>query len=467
MGSIMSRLSAHFQKSGYPEDTFWASFGAIPIPKTKSKEKCPPFVHSICCFLHRLSDTKNHTVQRRKWLFHSIHTPYYYYYLYITTTAIEAAEKGWSTMQFKVTASDMNYGMGMAVRALSSHVAKHAYDGVFMETIPEGVQLTCTDGKITIKTLVPAMVEEDGCALIPAKLLYELLRKSEGEMVIHVDTQTLKATVTAMGSKTNIVCMDAVEFPEIADVAGDFVTNLPQKEFASAISKIIFAIASDEVRQILTGCLMEVYREEVRFVCLDGFRLAMQKVYVNHDVPADQECRSAIIPGTIINEVSRMAGDTQDELAITCSNTHMMAVIGKTTVFSPLIAGEYINYKQILPATWTTAVKLDRAALNNAIERAAVIAREGNNLLRLHMDMSGMTISANTERGSAEENVAAEFDGAPLNIAFSARYLQDVLRNVDTQEMAMRFNTNVSPCVVGPVKGNQYTYLILPVRTIE
>ena len=370
-------------------------------------------------------------------------------------------------MQFKVTATEMNYGMGMAVRALSSHTAKQAYDGVFVETVPEGVQLTCTDGKITIKTLVPAMVEEDGCALIPAKLLYELLRKSEGEMVIYVDAQTLKATVTAMGSKTNIVCMDAVEFPEIAEVTGDFITKLPQKEFASAISKIIFAIAADEVRQILTGCLMEVYREEVRFVCLDGFRLAMQKVYVNHEVPRDMECRAAIIPGTIINEISRMVSDVEDSITIACSATHMMADIGRTTVFSPLIAGEYINYKQILPSTWTTAIKLDRSMLNNAIERAAVIAREGNNLLKLHMDMSGMTISANTERGSAEENVAAEFDGAPLSIAFSARYLQDVLRNVDTQELAMRFNTNVSPCVVGPVKGNQYTYLVLPVRTID
>jgi DNA polymerase-3 subunit beta len=145
----------------------------------------------------------------------------------------------------------------------------------------------------------------------------------------------------------------------------------------------------------------------------------------------------------------------------------MMANLGKTSVYSPLIAGEYINYKQILPATWTTAVKVNRQQLIGAIERAALIAREGNNLLKLHVDDKVMTIYANTERGNAVEKVEVAFDGAPLDIAFNARYLLDVIRNIDTPEMAMRYNTNVSPCVVCPVTGNQYTYLVLPVRTID
>ncbi len=370
-------------------------------------------------------------------------------------------------MHFKVTASDINHGMGMVVRALSSRPPKPVYDGVFVETMDDGVQLTCTNGEMTIKSMVPATVQEDGCALMPAKLLHELLRKMEGDIDIQSSAATLTATIRSGESKTDIVCMNAADFPEISEVNSDFVTTMPQSKFASAISRITFALSADETRRILTGCFMEVYREEVRFVCLDGFRLAMQKVYVTHPIKADLESRSAIIPGAIVNEIARMVGDGQEDIVITCSQTHMMVSLGKTNVYSPLIAGEYINYKQILPTTWTTAVKVNRLQLIGAIERAALIAREGNNLLKLNLDDKVMTISANTERGNAIEKVEVEFDGAPLNIAFNARYLLDVIRNIDSQEMAMRFNTNVSPCVVCPVSGNQYTYLVLPVRTID
>lgn len=369
-------------------------------------------------------------------------------------------------MHFQVQTSDINQGMGMVVRALSARPPRPFYEGVFIETIDEGIQLTCSDGQMTIRSTVPATVVEDGCALMPAKLLHELLRKLDGQIDINVDVSKLKAVITANGSNTDMVCMNAADFPEISEVKGGFEVRLPQNKFASAVSRITFALSTDETRRILTGCLMEVYREEICFVCLDGFRLGMQKVYVSHELPEGRENMSAVIPGAIVGELSRMAGDTDEEMLITFSNTHLCAEMGQTRVYSPLIAGEYINYRQILPVTWTTAVKLDRSQLIGAIDRAALIAREGNNLLKIHVDDRQLTIMANTERGNATENVDVMFDGAPLDIAFNAKYLLDVIRNIDSSEMTMRFNTNVSPCVICPVSGNQYTYLVLPVRTI-
>lgn len=369
-------------------------------------------------------------------------------------------------MHFQVQTSDINQGMGMVVRALSSRAPRPCLEGVFIETVDEGIQLTCSDGQMTIRSIVPATVKEDGCALMPAKLLHELLRRLDGEIDIRSDASTLKAVITANGSNTDMVCMDAVDFPDVNEVRGGFIVTMPQDKFASAVSRIIFALSADETRRILTGCYMEVYREEVLFVCLDGFRLAMQKVYATHELPADKETVSAIIPGNIISEIARMAGDTKDEMDIAFTQTHLCATIGNTKVYTPLIPGEYINYRQILPVSWTTSVKLDRTQLIGAIERAALMAREGNNLLKLHIDDRQLTIMANTERGNAVEKVEVYFDGAPLDIAFNAKYLLDVVRNIDTSEITMRFNTNVSPCVICPVKGNQYTYLVLPVRTI-
>lgn len=370
-------------------------------------------------------------------------------------------------MRFEVSSGDINFGMSQATRALLPRPTKPAHDGVFIETQEDGIQLTCTNGEMTIRSKVNATVHEDGCALLPAKLLFELLRKLEGDITFSFEG-TQKATISAQGSRTNVLCMEASDFPEIADVPREFVVTMPQNKLRDAISRVIFAISTDETRRILTGCLMETAAEEVRFVTLDGFRLAMQRVYVSHQLPQGKDMMSAILPGNIVGEIGRMVQDTDEPIELVTSETHMMAVFGKTKVFCPLIPGEYINYRQILPTTWTTAMRVDRVVLMGAIERAALIAREGsNNLLKLQVDEENLTIRANADRGSAEEKVPIDFEGSPLQIAFNARYLMDVIRNIDTEDMSLRFNTNVSPCVVCPVSGNQYTYLVLPVRLAE
>ena len=73
-------------------------------------------------------------------------------------------------MHFRVQTDEMNYGLGMVIRAIAPRPVKQAYDGVMIETDEAGLILTCTDGEISIKARVNAIVDEEGCALLPAKL---------------------------------------------------------------------------------------------------------------------------------------------------------------------------------------------------------------------------------------------------------------------------------------------------------
>ena len=227
----------------------------------------------------------------------------------------------------------------------------------------------------------------------------------------------------------------------------------------------MFAISTDETRRILTGCLMEVSPTEARFVGLDGFRLALQRIAGEYQLPEGKDNLAAVVPGRIMGEFCRMLGDTEETATITCSKARMMMTFDNTECFTTLLTGEYIDYRKILPTSSLSEVKLRRDDFIGAIERASLMAREGkNNLLRLTLRDKEMTITANAERGAALERLPVSYPYDEFKIAFNARYLSDVVRNVDTDEMCMRFNTNVSPCLIAPVDGNQYTYLVLPVR---
>ena len=367
-------------------------------------------------------------------------------------------------MKVSFNASDFNHGMSMVSHALTARVAKAFQEGVLLETLEEGLQLTVTDGEMAIRSVVPAAVAEEGTALLPARLLGELVRSLEGNVDLDADSDG-RAVLRNMGSKTSLTLINPEGFPDVMTVEPESVTIISQQKFKQAVRSIIFAISADETRRILTGCLMETSADEVRFTCLDGYRLAMQRVYCRHEMPEGKDVLSYILPGALVGNISRMLPDADQPITLTLSRTHMMAEFGETKVFSPLILGEYINYRQILPTSWTTALRVNRAAISAAIQRASLIAREGsNNLLKLRIEDQALTISAMAEKGAANEQIPIDFDGNPLNIAFNATYLNDVIKNIDTEDLSMRFNTNVSPCVVCPVSGNQYTYLVLPVR---
>ena len=106
--------------------------------------------------------------------------------------------------------------------------------------------------------------------------------------------------------------------------------------------------------------------------------------------------------------------------------------------------------------------------MQNAIDRASLMAREGkNNLIRMSFNKECLTITSNAELGDVLEEMDASLQGDPIEIAFNAKYITDVIRNITDSELCMKFNSNVSPCVVCPQDGDQYLYLILPVRVFQ
>ena len=371
-------------------------------------------------------------------------------------------------MYFRVQTDEMNYGLGMVIRAVSPRPVKQVYDGVLIETVEDGLILTCTDGEISIKAHVNAMVEEDGCALLPAKLFAEMMRKQPvGEVEVKVDAR-MRAAIRSRGSNTSMACMAAEDFPDIRDVAGDHVVNLPCNKFRDAMSRVMFAVSTDESRKILTGILMEVYEKETLLVGLDGFRLSLQRIRAENTLPDNlgKDHIHAVAPGRVLGEVSKMLPDTDDTATVTFNSSHIMYSFGSIRVYATLLTGEYIDYQKILPATWTTEVLVMRSDFSDAIDRCSLMAREGkNNLIYLHVMPEGkMELTANAERGDVHEELEIGFTGNELNIAFNSRYLIDIIHNVEGERVRMCFNSNVSPCMLKPVEGDDFTFLVLPVR---
>lgn len=369
-------------------------------------------------------------------------------------------------MKFECSAQELLSGLINATRALSSRPAMQILEGVLLTAGEDEIELMCSDGSLSIKSRVRAAVNEPGSVVLPGRLLTEIVRKLPEGSVSFSMNDKMAVTIRCCQSRSTITGMPPDEFPQMKDLINTHALHFPQKKLRDMIGKVTFAIALQESRQALTGCLMEITPDELRLVGLDGFRLALQRMHDNFVLPDGTEKLSAIVPGRVMNEIAHIMSDEDEAMAtFHFDQTHMMVVMGETTLVTSLLAGEYINYRQILPTSWLTRVTVKRRELQDAIERASLMAKEGkNNLIRMKASQNQLRITSMSELGDVLEELDAHLEGEDIEIAFNSRYISDVIKNVDEDCCTLCMNTNVSPCVISPMDGDSYLYLVLPVR---
>lgn len=366
-------------------------------------------------------------------------------------------------MRFTCSASALIEGLQIATKALASRTTNQILEGVLIETDLNEVVLTCSDERITIVTRFEAYVTEPGRGVVPGKLFNEIVRRlSDDDIEISMSDRFI-FTIRGSGSRTNISGQDADLYPALPQMDGEKEISLPQDMLKDMIQKTEFAIAVEDMREVLTGSLLEISGGDVTMVALDGFRLALRRAKCSDVL----EQFSAIIPGRAVSDIGKLLSDDENAFAhLSFGGNKLHIKLEKTEIFVILVAGEYIQYRQILPNRFATRLVVDLETFRRGIDRAALIAREGNNnLLILKIADGEMAIEAHSQIGDVYEKLDIQQEGANLNIAFNVKYLTDVVRFINAPQIEINLNNAISPCVITPLGDPDYVHLVLPVRT--
>lgn len=370
-------------------------------------------------------------------------------------------------MQFTTHVQTLLDSLSVVTRALASRPARPILDGVLIEASGNTVTLTCSDGSMSIEASIESEIKKEGQTVVPGRLINDLIRRLPGGEVTIKLTDSNRLQVMCMSSRSNLTAMNASDYPEIPQLSGNIVEFRAQAGLLKRmIGGVVFSISTDENRQLLTGCLIEATGSEIRVVALDGFRLAYQSAEADTKLPDGTDHFSAVVPGRVMNEISRVLPDDDTECVLSFDRNRVSVRFGETVISSVLLVGEFIDYNRIIPKDFASEALLPRTEFMEAVERASLMAREGrNNLVKLHVDESALTLLSNADMGEIHEEITCGLTGKPIDIAFNAKYLTDAIRNIDEDEFVFCFNTNVSPAIIRPKDGKGYLYLVLPVRT--
>ncbi len=373
----------------------------------------------------------------------------------------------------KVSCLQENLAKGLSIvgRAVATRSTLPVLSNVMLATDGARLKLSATNLEIGIVCWIGAKVEEDGSITVPARLLTDFVNSLPPEridMELTVRTQTLNLKCARF--EANIKGIDAQEFPLIPTAGEDSKISLDPSMLRQMIDQVVFAAATDESRPILTGVLAKFQGEQLTLAAADGFRLSVRTAHLPEPV---SEPVTVIVPARALAELSRISGEQEQPIEITITPARNQALFHMANVdlVSQLIEGNFPDYNQIIPKSYSTRTVVSTSDFLKAAKTANIFARDAANIVRLEIVPGGelapgrVTLTATSaEVGDNVGEIDAVIEGEEMEIAFNAKYLIDVLSVVDAAQVALETTTASSPGVIKPVGSEDFTHVIMPMH---
>ncbi|WP_178020854.1 DNA polymerase III subunit beta [uncultured Paenibacillus sp.] len=378
-------------------------------------------------------------------------------------------------MKIRILKHDLNESIQHVSKAISSRTTIPILTGIKLDVNFQGMTLTASDTDISIQAFIPAedqekqivQVERTGSVVLPAKFFVEIIKKlpsSEIEMEVQDGFQTF---IRSGSTDIQMVGLDPEEFPVLPSIEENQVVSIPGDLLKNMIRQTVFSISTNETSPILTGVLWNLADNQFKFVATDRHRLASR--IAGLDDADGVRFSNIVIAGKTLNELSKIIPDQNTRVEIVVADNQVLFKIDRVLFYTRILDGTYPDTSKIIPTNYKTELVLDTKKLSDSIDRAYLLSREEKtNIVRLQTLEDG-TIeisSSSSELGKVTEQLeVAQFTGDPLRISFNSKYMLDVLKVVESEQLHIGFTGAMSPIIIKPVDDSQSLYLILPYRT--
>ncbi len=372
-------------------------------------------------------------------------------------------------MKFKCKGNDLLKGLNIAEKAIPNRSSLPVLENVYLDVSKNQLTLLGNDLEIGIKHSMPIQNQEmEGKLLLKSKTLSNILSKLANEEITveaddknHVKIGTEKVEFDLLGQ-------EAESYPTFPTLEQGNQFSVTCQELKELIKHTLYAVSFDETKQFLNGILFRVEDKSLSFIATDGYRLAIKKLMINQSI---KDC-NVIVPYKAMNELNKILQQKkpEDTVQVNLSENQVGFVMSDILILTRIIQGQFPDYKQVLPKETNNQYTIDRRSFSDALERGNVIASESNNVVRLGFDDSHLMLKANAiSLGDFQESidVARTTGSGSSNIAFNVKLLLDVVKIVEQSDLVIRFNDELSPCVIQTNESDSFYYIIMPIRTNE
>lgn len=369
-------------------------------------------------------------------------------------------------MKLTILTSNIQHKLLFLNRAISTKNQLPILLNILIETQENGIKLSSTDLEIGIEIICPAKIEEQGKTTVPARLFTELISSLTDESIT-LQTFENKLEVTTKRTKSIFQTVNSDEFPRLYEIKGERLAILSGKDIKREFSSVIFSASQDTTRPALSGVLVRKESQGFLLVATDGYRLSLRHYKV--DEGKTGEDTSFIIPARVFRELLAMKEDDKDiNMYVSQEQNQIIFEQGDTILIGRLIEAEFPNFEKIIPSDFSVSVSFDREELLKAVKICSVFAKDSANIIKLSLVKDHIVVSSGASSiGENTVQVDALLNGEENEIAFNARYLLDVLGNIEDKELVFYMIGPLNPGVFKVKNDESFLHLIMPIRVQE
>jgi len=358
-------------------------------------------------------------------------------------------------VRIRAERDDLADVLARAGRAVGTRSPLPILQGVLCEVAGGKLTVTGTDNEVTVRTYLEVEVTEEGRTVIPAKLAAEAVRKLPPGAVTLASNDG-EVEITGGGPRFQLREMTVDDYPKITDKQVENGIQVDAGQLIKALGQVGVAASVDDARPTLTGVLFEGEGDSLRLVATDSYRLGVR------DVEGVRIEGSKLVPYRALRELGRAIGAGPMTVSLGEREAAFVTDRGRLTV--RIIDSTFPNYRQLLPDGHTNRLTVDKAAMLEAVGRAALVA-EDHIPVRLAMHSGGVELSViRQEVGEATELLEGEYVGEDMTIAFNTRYLTDGVNAVDDEKIVIETSDPLKPGLLLGSEKRDFQYLLMPVR---
>ncbi len=302
------------------------------------------------------------------------------------------------------------------------------------------LRIFTSDLETSMSTILEVEGSEDGEIAIPSKILLETLKAlPEQPLDIEINNDTFTVCIVSSNGKYNLIGESGEDFPNIPEPSEVKEVGMNSELFEGAIKKTLFAVSNDDLRPAMTGVNIELTENGAIFVATDAHKLVK---YKNSSIKSDTYT-SFIVPKKAMGLLRNVMSRGDDDVKIAYNDTNAFFNIGKVELICRLIDGKFPDYNAVIPVNNPHTLTMDRKDFERALNRISLYSSRSTYQVKLNINKTTVALLAEDRDFSNEayEQLNCEYDGEPMEIAFNAKFLAEVLNVLDSDQVSIKLST--------------------------
>jgi DNA polymerase III subunit beta len=342
-------------------------------------------------------------------------------------------------MKFSVSSTELVKNLSNINGVVGPNPLVPILENFLFELNQTELTVTASDLQTVMVTEILVDSSDKVSVAVPAKMLMETLKNlPEQPITVNIDAETFGIEIISNNGRYKISGENPMDFPRAPEVNKSFNISLDSHILAASINNSVFATSTDDLRPAMTGVFVNFNEEEATFVATDGHRLIR---YKRSDLKSTSET-SLILPRKALNLVKNSLPSASVNVNVEFSSSNAFFSFGNIKLICRLIDEKYPDYENVIPKQNPNKLSIDRVSLVNSLKRVSVFANKTTHQIRLKITATELTISAEDldYSNEAAEKIACEYEGEDMEIGFNAKFLQEMLNNLDSSSVVINLS---------------------------